>query len=292
MALAALMGELKHRLPQKIILAHFVHGLRSSHESEQDKKVIVQLAQRYQLPLIFGHPSPPLIATANIEQVARTARRRFLTNLCTNTDDRIMLAHHWDDNIETIYMRLLQHSPVAGLQGIAPQQGLFVRPLLTFYKSELTQFLMAHKVAWHEDSTNESALYLRNRTRRVLTQLTEIEPALPQALWHLARHIAESEQSHETLLASLYPLESFDEETHSLTFPYDTFCTLPPYLRHKLIYRWFNRLMQGIAPPDFRLPSRFVSSITLGKQGPVLLRGHGVIIRRKKNMMVIEREGG
>lgn len=292
MALAALLGEVQRRIPQKIVLAHFVHGLRSPEESEHDKVVIAQLAERYQLPLEVGYPPSPLNAEGNIEQTARTARRRFFAALCTHPTDRVVLAHHAEDNIETIYMRLLQHSPLAGLQGIASQNGRFMRPLLTFHKSELTRFLTDHNVAWHEDSSNQSPLYLRNRTRVTLTQLASIDPALPQALTQLARHIAESEQSHEQTLALLYPLETFDRAAQTITFPYDTFCALPPYLRHKLIYRWFNHLMQGVAPPDFRLPGRFVRSMALGKQGPVLLRGHGVIIRRKKKVMICEREMG
>ncbi len=290
MALVTLLGEVKHRLKQKIYLAHFVHGIRSIYESERDKNVIIELSKKYQLPVLFGYPSPPIITTTNIEQTARTARRRFLTALCTNIEDRVILAHHKEDNIETIYMRLLHNSPLAGLKGISSKQGYFIRPLLSFHKKELIQFLIDNDVNWNEDSTNQSSLYLRNRTRYILDKLTAVEPTLPQALCNLAERVIESEQSHETLLTLLHQFEKFDEETYSLTFPYDKFCSLPTYLQHKFVYKWFNQLMKSVAPPDFRLPGRFVKSIILDKQGPILLRGYGIIIQRKKNAIICERE--
>jgi tRNA(Ile)-lysidine synthase len=83
--------------------------------------------------------------------------------------DGVILAHHADDQAETVLLRLLRGSGYAGLAGMARDSdvgGLRVlRPLLTVRAESLRQYLKSRSLSWREDSSNRSGKYLRNRVR-------------------------------------------------------------------------------------------------------------------------------
>jgi tRNA(Ile)-lysidine synthase len=84
----------------------------------------------------------------------------------------VILAHHADDQAETVLLRLLRGSGPAGLGGMKPKAtvaGIIVlRPLLRTRRSELRDFLGERAQPWREDASNQSQRYARNRVRRFL----------------------------------------------------------------------------------------------------------------------------
>ena len=84
----------------------------------------------------------------------------------------VILAHHADDQAETVFLRLLRGSSYVGLTGMSPCAvvgGLTIlRPLLGVRRAELRDFLQKNAISWREDASNQSAEYLRNRVRQIL----------------------------------------------------------------------------------------------------------------------------
>jgi tRNA(Ile)-lysidine synthase len=89
-----------------------------------------------------------------------------------------ILAHHADDQAETILLRLLRGSGPAGLCGMSPRRqvnGLIIlRPLLAVRRRQLIDLLLQRGQAWREDDSNQSDLYARNRIRKWLAQRPEL----------------------------------------------------------------------------------------------------------------------
>jgi len=99
----------------------------------------------------------------------------------------VVTAHHLDDNIETMLMNFFKGSGIAGLRGMLPKQGKIVRPLLFAKKETIQQFADAHKLAWVEDSSNQSDKYTRNYFRNQLIPL--VKNSYPEATQNLAGNL-------------------------------------------------------------------------------------------------------
>ncbi|PZX49186.1 tRNA lysidine(34) synthetase TilS [Algoriphagus chordae] len=81
--------------------------------------------------------------------------------------DGIILAHHEDDQIETIFLNLLRGTGIEGIYGMAERRGWLIRPLLPFGRQEIQDFVLANQIEWREDSTNEKTDYKRNKLRHI-----------------------------------------------------------------------------------------------------------------------------
>lgn len=151
-----------------IVVAHFDHGIRS--DSSEDRRLVEQTAAHYKLPYIYeeGH----LGANAS-EAQARKARYDFLERArIQHGAQAIITAHHQDDLLETMMINLIRGTNRKGLSSLRSNDKL-LRPLLKTGKGEITKYARGHAIVWHEDSTNASDAYLRNRLRQtVLPRLT------------------------------------------------------------------------------------------------------------------------
>jgi tRNA(Ile)-lysidine synthase len=178
-----LLHVLRELVPEQLVgVAHFNHKLRGE-ESEEDERFVAALAAGFGLPFFRGSAE---VGAGNLEQNARRARLEFFKELPA---DRIALGHTLDDQAETVLFRLLRGSGLSGLAGILPvtAEGI-VRPLLEIRRAEVRAYLVQHRIAWREDSSNRSLAFARNRIRQTL--LPELardwNPQIVTALAHLA----------------------------------------------------------------------------------------------------------
>ncbi|WP_339866147.1 tRNA lysidine(34) synthetase TilS [uncultured Algoriphagus sp.] len=81
--------------------------------------------------------------------------------------DGIILAHHEDDQIETIFLNLLRGTGIEGIYGMAERRGWLIRPLLPFGRDEIRDYVIENHIEWREDSTNEKTDYKRNKLRHI-----------------------------------------------------------------------------------------------------------------------------
>jgi tRNA(Ile)-lysidine synthase len=131
----------------------------------------------------------------SVEEAARRVRYRFLESLRRRLGARyVVTAHHADDQAETVLLRLLYGSGLAGLAGIRPVNGNVVRPLLGMRRAELRAAVLAAGLSPLVDPTNDDLRLARNRVRRHLLPLLEAaegdEPPLADRLASLAARAA------------------------------------------------------------------------------------------------------
>ena len=111
----------------------------------------------------------------NIQNWARENRRELLFESCSDLRANLILAHHLDDQAETLYMRLSKNSGLDGLSGmktITFWNGIFIlRPFLTFSKQEIVRYAQKNNINFFEDPSNSLLKYERVRVRQKLIQI-------------------------------------------------------------------------------------------------------------------------
>lgn len=147
----------------------------------------------------------PANDSRGIEAAARELRYRVLAGL-TRPGDRVLTAHHEDDQAETLLLNLLRGSGPAGLAGIGRRQplgaGLLLRPLVDISRAEIAAYAAAHALTWCEDPSNADSRFDRNFLRReILPALRRRWPAVSARLARSAGLLAESAELEADLAA-------------------------------------------------------------------------------------------
>ena len=188
-ALACLLARSREECALRLTAAHLNHGIRGA-DADADAALCRKLCAKLGIELIEGRADVPRIArdsAQGLEAAARKARYRFLREVRLRCGaDRIALAHHLDDQAETVLMHLLRGAGPEGVCGMARVSGDLYRPLLEVRKSALVQYLEATGISWREDATNAVADNPRNALR--LNVLPEIEKSYPSAAEAIARY--------------------------------------------------------------------------------------------------------
>lgn len=162
---------------QNLVLCHFNHGLRGR-ESGQDAAFVRRLAARHGLACEVEKADVAAIARSrrmSVELAARTLRYDFLSRMAGRHGAReIYLAHHADDQAETILANLCRGTGIGGLKGMleeSPDVPVLRRPLLGLSRKDLAAYAAAHQLKWREDASNQSPAYRRNRVRHEVLPL-------------------------------------------------------------------------------------------------------------------------
>ncbi|MGH7935365.1 MAG: tRNA lysidine(34) synthetase TilS, partial [Candidatus Binataceae bacterium] len=169
---------LKDRFDCRLVAAHLNHRLRAA-ESDRDESFVRELCAHLGIDLIVEHARDLRAGSANLEERARELRYAFFDRVADALGaSHIALAHQADDQAETVLMRLLRGSGVAGLAAMDEAgPGRLIRPLLPLRRAEILAYLDAIGAAYVTDSSNLSSAPVRNRIRNQLIPLLEDEYA-------------------------------------------------------------------------------------------------------------------
>lgn len=173
-----LMKKLSESEGITLIVAHVNHHLRS--ESNAEEKFVEELAKAYQLSFHVCHWPKQQHPDTGIEEAARNIRYQFFKDLMAKTGaSYVMTAHHQDDQVETIMMKLTRGSvleQLAGIKRIQPfHTGFLIRPLLSFSKDEIYHYAGDNDYTHVEDPSNQELVYARNRFRNQIIPLIKEE---------------------------------------------------------------------------------------------------------------------
>ncbi len=161
---------LKQKFNFEIFAVHINHNLRGK-ESEADEAFVKNFCKNLKIKCFVEETY--FESKTGIEEKARNFRYKIFEKICVeNKIEFCFLAHNADDDVETVLMNILRGTGLSGLSGIPESRFLdarkrvqIVRPLLTFFKSDIERFLVQNKIKFRLDSSNLSKKFTRNKFR-------------------------------------------------------------------------------------------------------------------------------
>jgi tRNA(Ile)-lysidine synthase len=191
-----------------LVVAHVDHGIQA--DSRTVGQAVRAIAAGYGLPFELGELH---LGAGTTETAARRARYAWLRALQARRGARYLVtAHHQDDQVETVLLRVLRGSAPAGLAGIpARARGGLVRPLLAFTRADLAAHARARGLAAHDDPANRDPAHLRSWVRASLLPLLASrlggEARVRSELLRLGRHAAAERRAWDGVVQVVPDLE-------------------------------------------------------------------------------------
>jgi tRNA(Ile)-lysidine synthase len=133
----------------------------------------------------------------------REARLRFLRETAQAGRRTIVTAHNRDDQVETVFMRILRNAGPRGMSGLFADSAI-LRPLLGFTRAELREYLQARRIDYVEDPSNTDRTHMRNRIRHdLLPAMRKVRPSIDADLLEIARKSADWREKMDALVENL-----------------------------------------------------------------------------------------
>ena len=176
------------------IAAHCNFHLRGD-ESNQDETFARQIADSLHIPYYIkdfdtiGYAKQQHIS---VEMAARELRYEWFEELRVDLSaQEIAVAHHQDDNVETVLLNLIRGTGLRGLSGIRPKRDTIIRPFLDTSRQEILDWLHQQNITYRTDSSNLSDEYTRNYIRlNLLPMMETLNPSVKQSIAQTAGHLS------------------------------------------------------------------------------------------------------
>ena len=285
-ALLLILKDLGYRIEA----AHCNFHLRGE-ESNRDEDFVKNLCEEKAIPLHLIHFDTKEYAAlhqVSIEMAARELRYGYFRQLRQDIGaEKVCVAHHRDDAVETLLMNLMRGSGVHGLTGIRSNFGEIVRPLLVVSRQEIEDYLYSIGQCFVTDSTNLVDDVMRNKIRlNVLPLLEKINPNVAENIGKTARFMQETEKVVEAAIRQQQEeLIEHDAQRETETVSIEALQQLPsPEL---FLYEWLSKKgfnttqveqltehLNGISGRAFETPDHTL----------LIDREHLVLARRKAPM--------
>ncbi len=208
-ALLVLLAEIMPDSKKRLRAVHIHHGLRGR-DADRDQKLVIRICQHLGVPCTIYSRQVGVEAKklgVAIEEAGRITRQACLLEAAQIYKSRaIALAHHLDDQAETLLLNLLRGAGGRGLAAMRPSrpfphphapQGLrLIRPLLEVSKQELESFLHEQGISWRRDKSNRDLTFSRNRIRHILLPKLErdFNPQIKSLLARSAQALARDDE--------------------------------------------------------------------------------------------------
>jgi len=241
-----------------LIAVHFNHNLRAG--SDQEAEFLKEYCLKESLPFRQGSADVRTYAEENslsVEEAGRIMRYNFLFKIAEQEGaGAVAVAHHADDQIETILMNLLRGAGARGLAGMKPisvpnawsSTIPVIRPLLELEKWELIDYQKRNQLQVVEDPSNADQNYFRNRIRHsLIPQLEELKPGIRSRLLQTTQILGAEDQALE-----YYSIQAWNNVLSSKGASYiqlnrDELLEFPVAIQRRLIRKALRTLR-----PDFR----------------------------------------
>ena len=265
---------------------HVHHGLHP--DADQWARHCAQLCASLAVELVLEHVQVARDSGTGLEASARAARyagfeRRLAPGEC------LVLAHHRDDQAETVLLRLLRASASGGLAAMMPSRdfagGLLLRPLLETPRTQLLDYARAQGLEWMEDTSNLDESMDRNFLRlRVLPLLRERWPQADAALARSAALLADDARLlREGARQRLETLRQHDATTLSVA----ALLQLEPAWRTRVLREWLSALRVPALPGDaFAIIDSDL--LNASPDAAAQYRWAGMVLRRWRDQLHVE----
>lgn len=227
------LHTLQARMGFTLRAVHVHHGIRGA-EADRDEAFSEKLCAKLDIPFQAVHVAAPAYAAQHglsLEEAARILRYEALEaarqQLTQATAAWIAVAHHLDDQAETVLHNLVRGAGLRGLAGMENRRNHVIRPLLSIKREDILKWLKQYDIPYVTDSTNADPHYTRNRIRStVLPELREINPEASAHIAHSAALLREADaffhalalqyvDAHATLTVAPDSANAIDRDAHT-----------------------------------------------------------------------------
>jgi tRNA(Ile)-lysidine synthase len=192
------MAHLFQSLDFKFAIAHCNFNLRGE-EAKRDEDFVKTLVEKFKVPFHLTSFETQKFAEENkisIQMAARDLRYAYFEEIKNQFNyQKIAVAQHQNDAIETVLLNLIRGTGIAGLHGIKAERENIIRPMLCFNSDDIANIVKENNLAFVEDSSNTSNKYTRNKIRiDIIPEMKKINPSLEQTFVKNLKHFNELEQ--------------------------------------------------------------------------------------------------
>lgn len=186
---------------------------------------------------------------SNFQEWARIQRYEFFYEVAKKESIRyILLAHHADDNLETILMRMLRSSSLEGYAGIRKeakyQDFILYRPLLEVTKDDIYAYAKHNNLTFFEDNSNQEDYYARNRIRHnIIPTLKKENPNLVKAIENYSNTLFRAADYFEKIETNFIKKTNLvhTNNEYFVKFELDEFKALDPFLQEQILFRMLKK---------------------------------------------------
>jgi tRNA(Ile)-lysidine synthase len=217
------------------------HSLRPL-ENPNEERLLAELGERWGIKthqVVIDIPGRLKKKPQSLQLLAREERYKIFRDFKDQIHaDKVALAHHRDDQAETVLYRIIRGTGLDGLAGIPViRDGFYIRPLLEVTRKEILEYAVQHKLSWLEDSSNHKLIYARNKIRLQLFPLIEesYNPRFKESILRLAKLAKEQRDFMADLVAERLPALMVKKEDGRIGLKLDAFLKQPSYLQYCIL---------------------------------------------------------
>lgn len=271
--------------PEQIVVAHFDHHVRE--DSGRDAAIVRDYCAKH--GLVFELSEADILDEAEnqkrtVEEMGRILRYAFFRELREKYGAKyIVVAHHGDDQIETILMHFVRGTNLHGLSGMSEMEGDILRPLLSCTKKELLEYIDQERIEYAVDSTNLEATASRNILRlKVIPELLKINPGLSQTLQRSGELFRTVEEDLGAMAGEYLQIQEKG------TFDQTAFCGFPVSVQRevlKLLYVQHYGSTEGLYSAELEEVRRFFLTSVTGKEKEF---GKKILLKNSKKVIILK----
>jgi len=292
-ALLRVLSQLKNKYGFPLYVVHVHHGIRRA--AERDATFTETLAAELEVPCRIRRIDAPAYAAEQkktLEEAAREERYRVLREEKEALSCKwIAVAHHADDQAETVLMRMLRGTGIRGMRGMLPVNGDVIRPLLSVRRTEIEEYLAECGVEYVTDETNFTEEHMRNVIRlRLLPEMEKNDPGIVERLNRLAgdsQIIYGDMEKKLAMAAEKLELREEIEPLAKVSFSVEAARKVPAVYLYELLLGIFGRL-SGSRKDFGRVHAADVAGLMEKETGKRISLPGGLVARRSYDRIIIE----
>lgn len=246
-----ILCEYKKQVPFNIYAVHINHNIRGE-EALRDERYVENLCKSLDVKLEIFSCDIIRMAKANklsLEEQGRIVRyEKFREVLKANGGGKIAVAHHKNDQAETILFNMIRGSGLRGISGMKPQNGDIIRPLLDVKREDIERYLQERNMKYCTDSTNLIDDYMRNKLRlRLIPYIEEnINNNFVNNISEMAEILRETDDFISNETDKLIKASTIKKEKESISFDIKILKESHSAIVKQLIRKTFDEIGMGL----------------------------------------------
>ncbi|MDI6785973.1 MAG: tRNA lysidine(34) synthetase TilS [bacterium] len=294
-ALLHFLREVKEEYKIQLYIAHLNYMLRGE-ESKEDEYFVKKIAQEYKLAFFIRRVVLSRKRGISIQEEARNKRREYFIEISGKIGaNKIALGHNYEDQTETIFMRIMSGCGPEGFKGIPVKRELtknviIIRPLLDLQKKEIEEYLNTNNISFRVDSSNLEKKYTRNKIRiDIFPKIKKINPKFEKSLRRIANLWQKDNEYLEKIAEKQKDKLIINNSCNEIIINNEELKQLPWCLKSRIIRILLKKFYENINKINFSHINDIVSLTTSSPNAEVGLP-NSIRVFRRYNELVINKK--